>query len=85
MEELIAAIACANEDEIEKILRTAICRKRELYPGWDIEYRARLKGRESETGKGEKGKAQIARKAGIIFVIFPEIFLDKRENRWYHN
>ena len=42
MEELIAAIACANEDEIEKILRTAICRKRELYPGWDIEYRARL-------------------------------------------
>ena len=32
MEELIAAIACANEDEIEKILRTAICRKRELYP-----------------------------------------------------
>ena len=44
MEELIAAITRANEDEIEKILRTAICRKRELYPGWDIEYRARLKG-----------------------------------------
>ena len=57
MEELIAAIACANEDEIEKILRTTICRKRELYPGWDIEYRARLKG------QGENPKPGNAKKA----------------------
>ena len=55
MEELIAAIACANEDEIEKILHTAICRKRELYPGWDIEYRARLKG-QGENPKPKKKK-----------------------------
>ena len=53
--------------------------------GYRIPGPAEGTGRESETGKGEKGKAQIARKAGIIFVIFPEIFLDKRENRWYHN
>ena len=53
MEELIAAIACANEDEIEKILRTAICRKRELYPGWDIEYRARLKGQDVNLKPGK--------------------------------
>ena len=59
MEELIAAIACANEDEIEKILRTAICRKRELYPGWDIEYRARLKG-QGENPKPGKAKKQGA-------------------------
>ena len=59
MEELIAAIACANEDEIEKILRTAICRKRELYPDWDIEYRARLKG-QGENPKPGKAKRQGA-------------------------
>ena len=55
MEELIAAIACANEDEIEKILRTAIHRKRELYPGWEIDYRVRLKGA-SEKSKPKKAK-----------------------------
>lgn len=59
MEELIAAIACANEDEIEKILRAAICRKRELYPGWDIEYRARLK-EQGENPNRERRKRQGA-------------------------
>ena len=44
MEELMQAIARANEDEIEKILRMAISRKRELHPGWEIDYRVRLKG-----------------------------------------
>ena len=53
MEELIYAIMQANEDEIEKILRTAIRRKRELYPDWDITYRARLK---PESGKEERKK-----------------------------
>lgn len=60
MEELIAAIACANEDEIEKILRTAICRKRELYPGWDIEYRARLKRDRARIRNRERRKRQGA-------------------------
>jgi len=58
MEELIAAIASANEDEIEKILRTAISRKRELYPGWDIEYRARLKGQDENLKPGKAKKAR---------------------------
>ncbi|HBK03869.1 MAG TPA: hypothetical protein DDY87_05730 [Clostridiales bacterium] len=58
MEELIAAIACANEDEIEKILRTAICRKRELYPGWDIEYHARLKGQDANLKPGKMKKTR---------------------------
>ena len=64
MEELIAAIACANEDEIEKILRTAICRKRELYPGWDIEYRARLKGQNVnlKLGKAKKARRRLHEK-----------------------
>lgn len=64
MEELIAAIACANEDEIEKILRTAICRKRELHPGWDIEYRARLKGHSEnlEPGKAKKARRRLHEK-----------------------
>ena len=44
MEELISAIMQANEDEIEKILRTAIRRKRQLYPDWEITYQANLKG-----------------------------------------
>lgn len=48
MEELISAIMRANEDEIEKILRTAIRRKRELYPDWEIIYQANLK----EAGEG---------------------------------
>ena len=58
MEELIAAITRANEDEIEKILRTAICRKRELHPGWDIEYRARLKGQDVNLKPGKAKKAR---------------------------
>ena len=65
MEELIAAIACANEDEIEKILRTAICRKRELYPGWDIEYRVRLKGQDVnlKPGKAKKARRRLHEKS----------------------
>ena len=65
MEELIAAIACANEDEIEKILRAAICRKRELYPGWDIEYRARLKeqGENPKPGKTKKARRRLHEKS----------------------
>lgn len=59
MEELIAAIASANEDEIEKILRTAICRKRELYPGWEIDYQVRLKESPEKT---EPKKAKRARR-----------------------
>ena len=64
MEELIAAIAGANEDEIEKILRTAISRKRELYPGWDIEYRARLKEspEKTEPKKAKKDKRRMYEK-----------------------
>ena len=64
MEELIAAIACANEDEIEKILRTAICRKRELYPGWDIEYHARLKGQSEnlKSGNAKKTRRRLYKK-----------------------
>ena len=64
MEELIAAIACANEDEIEKILRTAICRKRELYPGLDIEYRARLKeqGENLKPGREKKARRRLHEK-----------------------
>ncbi|MDY3225817.1 MAG: hypothetical protein SOW84_08125 [Candidatus Faecousia sp.] len=46
MEEMMAAIMQANEDEIEKILQTAIHRKRELYPEWEITYQASLKGTE---------------------------------------
>ena len=35
MEAMISAIMQANEDEIEKILRAAIRRKREMYPDWE--------------------------------------------------
>lgn len=65
MEELIAAITRANEDEIEKILRTAICRKRELYPGWDIEYRARLKEQDVnlKPGKAKKARRRLHEKS----------------------
>lgn len=58
MEELIAAIACANEDEIEKILRTVIHRKRELYPGWEIDYRVRLKGQDENRKPGKTKKVR---------------------------
>ena len=43
MEAMISAIMQANEDEIEKILRAAIRRKRELYPDWEITYEVRQK------------------------------------------
>ena len=46
MEDMISAIMQANEDEIEKILRTAIRRKRELFPDWEIIYQANLKSNE---------------------------------------
>ena len=50
MEEMLSAIARANEDEIEKILRAAIRRKRELYPDWEITYEANLKTEDCRTG-----------------------------------
>ena len=46
MEDMISTIMQANEDEIEKILRTAIRRKRELFPDWEIIYQANLKSNE---------------------------------------
>ncbi|MGM9659569.1 MAG: hypothetical protein ACI3WQ_03115 [Faecousia sp.] len=53
MEELISAIMQANEDEIEKILRTAIRRKRQLYPDWNIIYQATLR-----SGAGERNEEE---------------------------
>ena len=57
MEELISAIMQANEDEIEKILRTAIRRKRQLYPDWEITYQANLRSGAGNSGK-KCGKEQ---------------------------
>ena len=55
MEELISAIMRANEDEIEKILRSAICRKRELYPDWEIRSQVNLRhgAGEADTEQGK--------------------------------
>lgn len=57
MEEMISAIMQANEDEIEKILRIAIRRKRELYPDWEITYQANLRHGAGNSGE-ERGKEQ---------------------------
>ena len=57
MEEMISAIMRANEDEIEKILRTAIRRKRELYPDWEIRYQANLRHGAGEADT-EQGKSR---------------------------
>ena len=57
MEEMISAIMQANEDEIEKILRTAIRRKRELYPDWEIRYQANLRHGAGEADT-EQGKSR---------------------------
>lgn len=37
-EELIRAIYAADVMQIEEILHAAICRKRELYPDWELFY-----------------------------------------------
>lgn len=55
MEEMIAAIMQANQDEIEKILWAAIRRKRELYPDWEITYQANLKGTGDENTQVGEG------------------------------
>lgn len=58
MEEMISAIMQANEDEIEKILRTAIRRKRELYPDWEICYQVNLRHGAGEADTEQRKKCR---------------------------